>query len=151
MSRNVDKTRCSACLAAIALGAMLLWTTVDAQTARSLRDGVFTKDQATRGKDRFESFCGTCHGADLSGGGAVGGDPPPPLKNPDLFAGRRDLSEFFVFMKGAMPLEAPSTLRDTTYADVLAYLLQQNGFPAGSEELKPDLDFLRMIDVDVRP
>jgi len=34
---------------------------------------------------------------------------------------------------------------------VLAYILQQNSFPAGTEELKPDAALLKSIQITARP
>jgi hypothetical protein len=37
-----------------------------------------------------------------------------------------------------MPQDRPGTLMPETTADILALVLQANGFPAGSTELPPD-------------
>jgi hypothetical protein len=42
-------------------------------------------------------------------------------------------------------------LGDAAYLDVLAYILQQNSFPAGAEELKPDAVLLKGIQVVAKP
>jgi hypothetical protein len=34
-----------------------------------------------------------------------------------------------------MPADDPASLEDRRYLDILAYLIQANGFPAGSREL----------------
>jgi len=48
-----------------------------------------------------------------------------------------------------MPEDNPGELSEQTYADVLAYLFQANEFPAGNEELPPDVDAL--LDVGISP
>jgi hypothetical protein len=42
-------------------------------------------------------------------------------------------------------------LGDAAYLDVLAYILQQNSFPAGTEELKPDAVLLKGIQIVAKP
>jgi hypothetical protein len=37
-----------------------------------------------------------------------------------------------------MPGDAPGSLTPQVNADIVAYMLQVNRFPAGTEELKPD-------------
>ena len=36
-----------------------------AQTSRSVWDGVYTQEQANRGKTAYAEQCATCHGADI--------------------------------------------------------------------------------------
>ena len=44
-------------------------TSAIAQETKSVNDGVFTKEQATRGEIAYEQECATCHLADLLGDG----------------------------------------------------------------------------------
>src|SRR5262245_43979541 len=37
-----------------------------------------------------------------------------------------------------MPADAPGSLEDAEYVDIIAYLMQSTGFPAGMEELPGD-------------
>jgi len=39
---------------------------------------------------------------------------------------------------GTMPADNPGSLMYEEYTDVLAYILHENGFPAGESELDPD-------------
>src|SRR5438034_1798154 len=39
-----------------------------AQTSRSVWDGVYTQEQANRGKTAYAEQCASCHGAELRGG-----------------------------------------------------------------------------------
>jgi S-disulfanyl-L-cysteine oxidoreductase SoxD len=51
-----------------------------------------------------------------------------------------------------MPLNAPGTLRPAITADILAFLLKSNNFPAGTKELEPASDILKSITFDaLRP
>lgn len=99
--------------------------------SRTVWDGVYGTAQATRGKTHYENSCGSCHGADLSGGRGR------PLKG-DVFM--RDwsgdhLGSLFSRMKNTMPLGAPASLSEDAYIEIVAYALQMNAFPPGTEDL----------------
>ena len=59
-----------------------------------------------------------------------------------------DLNGLFNQMKVSMPADAPSSLSDDAYLDIVADMLQVNAFPAGSTELK--IDMLKNIRVERR-
>jgi cytochrome c len=113
-------------------------------------DGVYTTAQAARGKQYFESHCKLCHGADL-GGGTDDDGQVPPLKKENFGMSRRDVNNLYGFMSENMPKDNPASLAETTYADLIAYVLQQNGFPDGKTELKPDADLLTAIKFVKKP
>jgi cytochrome c len=108
----------------------------------SLTDGVYTRAQAERGLSVYVDHCLTCHGEDLetARGGTEYGIPSPPL------AGRRFLlqwdgkgvDELFGLIQTTMPKNSPLRLKPQQYADVVAFLLQQNGFPESEAELPAD-------------
>ena len=50
-----------------------------------------------------------------------------------------DLESLFRRIRSSMPPDAPSSLGDAVYLDLVAYVLQVNTFPAGGNELRPDL------------
>src|SRR4051812_35764860 len=56
------------------LTALTLTFPAAAQTSRSISDGVYTLQQANRGKSIYSEQCANCHGAQLNGG-----DETPPL------------------------------------------------------------------------
>lgn len=97
--------------------------------------GVYSDAQATRGKAQFEIHCSTCHRAGPRTGDAF----------MQTWAGT-DLTSLFNQMKTSMPADAPSTLADNAYLDIVAYMLQANAFPAGSDEL--EIDVLKSIRVE---
>jgi polar amino acid transport system substrate-binding protein len=93
--------------------------------------GVYTTEQAARGSKLFAEYCGACHGEQLQG--RVG----PALKGPG-FASVDDeftIGAMFTFFSVQMPAGAPSSLTHEQYADLMAFLLQENGYPAGSQAL----------------
>jgi len=99
--------------------------------ARTVKDGVYTAAQAARGSAIFQMRCALCHGDRLEG---LAG---PPLVG-DVFPGPRDrqpVSDLFDKIHNTMPADAPGTLEPPQVADVVAFILQANAFPAGGAEL----------------
>ena len=98
--------------------------------AHQVLDGVFTPEQATHGKASYEGVCARCHGVQLAGG-ADGG---PALKGATFLAhwDSDTLGSLFVKIRDTMPRNTPGTISDEVKIEVVAYLLQQNGFPSGA-------------------
>ncbi len=48
---------------------------------------------------------------------------------------QKGVAAVFDYIKATMPADDPSSLEDDEYTDILAYLIQANGFPAGAREL----------------
>jgi cytochrome c553 len=110
-------------------------------------DGVFTSEQAARGKAGYEGVCARCHGVPLTGGGA---DEGPPLKGPGFLSHWHNdtLASLYTKIRDTMPRTTPGTISDEVKIEILAYLLQQNGFPVGAAELTrdlPTLDSVRIV------
>jgi len=106
-----------------------------ADTPKTTMDGVYTADQATRGKAQYSQNCANCHMDDLSGSGQA-----LPLAG-DAFTETwegQSVGDLFDLIHNTMPQDKPGTLTPDATVDVIAYLLQYNKFPAGSEELKSD-------------
>ena len=93
--------------------------------ARSTNDGVYAAAQADRGKATFQAKCTACHESSQFAGS-------------DFLSGwsKEPLSSLYEMIAGSMPADNPGGLQPQEYADVVAYLLQLNGYPAGAEELK---------------
>jgi mono/diheme cytochrome c family protein len=107
-------------------------------------DGVFTAAQAERGKANFlAGRCGGCHKLDLSG------DRGPALKGEDFIAHWENGSVATLFdkIRETMPPNAPNETTDDAKIDIVAYLLQQNGYPAGRADLRADADSLGIVDL----
>lgn len=107
-------------------------------------DGVYTTAQADRGKELFlKGRCGGCHQLDLSG------DRGPALKGETFLTHWENgpLNALFKKISETMPPNAPNETADEAKIDIVAYMLQSNGFPAGSQELKLDADALDAIEI----
>ena len=126
--------------AAAALSALLLLGALAASAqdggGPSIWSGVFTAAQATRGNDAYQASCAGCHGSDLHATDAEAVD-----LTGGAFRARwngRKLSERFETIRDTMPLGNANTLGDRTYMDIVAFILQVNDFPSGTEELVPE-------------
>lgn len=133
----------------VIVAASLLVVTVAAQN-KTVLDGVYTDAQAARGQATYTTACESCHRADLSGGMAYDADAPA-LKRDNFGVSRKNLGNLYTYMAMDMPKDAPGSLSDRAYADVLAFLLQQNGYPAGAKELPGDADALKTIAIVKKP
>jgi mono/diheme cytochrome c family protein len=133
---------------AIALAASVSISISAQQRPKNVREGAFTADQAERGKAGFDGVCQRCHGAALNGSEGNG----PPLKGGTFLAhwDKDTLGSLWVKIRDTMPLGTPGTLTDEVKLQILAYVLQQNGFPAGKIELPMDVSTLDEIAIQQR-
>ena len=105
-----------------------------AKNGDSIWDGVYTQDQASRGRASFETNCSYCHHEQ--------NDPEgPALVGADFIDRWREdnLDSLFTFIKTKMPRSAPGSLSESTYVDIVAYLLEANELPKGLTELNADI------------
>ena len=132
-------TTAMAALALVVAGAAYSGT---AAQERTVWDGVFTEDQAQRGMATYEQECSQCHLDDLLGDGIA-----PSLIGAPFHFRWSDLSvgDMLVAIRTTMPQGAPASLSPRAYADIVAYLLQVNEFPAGDTELPTGVDDLEGI------
>jgi mono/diheme cytochrome c family protein len=113
-----------------------------AETTRSVWDGVYTEDQAKRGEETYKKECASCHGDTLVGGGGAA-----PLTGGNFLSNWNGLTlgDLYDRIRKTMPQGSPGKLNKQQDADVLAYLLSFNKFPAGKTELQKQVEFLREI------
>jgi S-disulfanyl-L-cysteine oxidoreductase SoxD len=105
-------------------------------------DGIYTADQAHRGEALYKAQCTSCHGDALDGTG-----PYPPLSGNDFlskYEGQPALNVYDMIQK-LMPATAPGSLTRPQAADLLAYVLSYNKFPAGKTELPSEEDTLKKL------
>jgi ankyrin repeat protein len=111
-------------------------------------DGVFSAAQVTRGREVYTRACSACH-LDTLAGDAVS----PPLTGPG-FMGRytgQSAHDMITAIRGSMPQNAPDSLGDQRYVDLIAYLLSVNGGPSGTADLPIDVNALMRITVAGTP
>src|SRR5690348_6704672 len=111
-------------------------------------DGVYTDAQAERGGVLFQQQCARCHGANLAGTF----ETPPLVGRFKPYWSGATLEALFDYVATAMPLDRPGSLSRAANADILAFLLKANDFPAGTKELSASSEDLKAIRFDaVRP
>jgi polar amino acid transport system substrate-binding protein len=99
-------------------------------SAQAPRPALYTEAQAQAGKQVYEKYCVACHGANLHGTAApsvAGTDFLSTAKNNEWTL---EVIRYLVFTM--MPLNAGGQLTPEQYANVMAFLLASNCFPAGS-------------------
>ncbi|SDG89129.1 c-type cytochrome [Pelagibacterium luteolum] len=110
-------------------------------------DGVYTAEQADRGQSLFTENCSSCHGSQ-AGGGPAG----PPLAGSTLDAkADTPVAAMIDYMIAAMPPESPGRLRTREYVDIMAFILEVHGAPAGETELPPTVADLNDITFATQP
>ena len=115
---------------ALIAAAVLVLTGAAAQPDRG---GAYTRDQAASGELVYVQHCLTCHGANLEGG--AGGVLMGPAFGKSLTVAKMTTPALYTFISGAMPLDAPGSLSQQQYLDLLAFLLEKNGYAPGNAPL----------------
>ncbi len=112
------------------------------QADSTVWDGVYNAAQATKGEAQYGAQCASCHGADLQGSG-----PMPGLTGDDFrkeWTGQT-VGDLFDRIQTTMPGDKPGKLSPEVNADILAFLLKANGYPAGKGELTGNVAALSRI------
>ena len=109
-----------------------------APTATSaIWSGVYSAGQAKRGLLEYGRSCEHCHGSNLTGNPT---DEVPSLVADGFmfhFKGRT-VQDLYARLSKSMPSDAPGSLGAGAYLDLVAYLLEANGYPAGPQDLNRD-------------
>jgi alcohol dehydrogenase (cytochrome c) len=113
----------------------LLWLGLAINTSAQEVALTYTLAQSQAGKTAYQSACVMCHGPNLSDG-PLGS----PLKGVEFMQkyGGRSVLELFDKMRTTMPTASPGSLSASTYAGLVAYLLQENAIIAGEQPLPTD-------------
>lgn len=95
---------------------------------------LFTDAQAAEGKHKFLDNCARCHGPLLEGRAG------PALRGPNFASAKSDfhVGDIFTIVSQNMPATAPGSLQHQDYVEIMAFLLQENGYPAGGKALTFD-------------
>lgn len=124
--------------AASALTLTLALATADARQMKNASEGVYTAAQATRGGTLYDTSCASCH--ELS-----------KFKGPEFVKAWTDkpLTELHAAVI-SMPMDAPGSMKPQEYADIIAYFLSLNGYPAGQAELAGTDAAIKGVKIDVK-
>jgi S-disulfanyl-L-cysteine oxidoreductase SoxD len=121
----------------ISIAAVAASGSLSGQAPKTVNDSVYSEAQAARGQAIFESTCTACHDAARFTGGDF----------MTAWTGK-SMGELFKVVSTTMPEDNPGALKPQQYADVLAYFLKLNEFPAGSDELKGSAEAMNEIKID---
>ncbi len=96
--------------------------------------GLYSLEQAARGRRRFRQVCSECHFVS-------------EFRGPDFESEwqRQTVWDLFRQVVRTMPEDDPGSLTQQTYADVMAYILQLNAYASGDAELVPSQDAMGAI------
>src|ERR1700732_4090126 len=100
----------------------------------------YSEAQAKRGKEQYAQFCAQCHAANLRGIGTA-----PALLGDDFMQDYYSVNDLFIKASVTMPGDNVHGLPTDTYLNIIAYLLQANGLPAGAENLKGDVPTMKRM------
>jgi mono/diheme cytochrome c family protein len=96
---------------------------------------IYTAAQAAAGGKAYAASCAACHGENLEGGAG------PALSGANLKTLQKSthltVSDLWEFVTLQMPMNAPGSLPKAQYAEIVAYILKFNGYPAGAKSLTP--------------
>jgi cytochrome c len=118
-----------------------------AAAKRTVIDGVYTVEQAKRGRDSYRKRCVLCHLDNGQGQQAVpeipgqslereGDAEAPPIAGDEFLKKWNGHTVRELFDKtSTMPVGSAGSLKPQEYADLTALILELNKFPAGSQEL----------------
>lgn len=109
---------------------------VHAAAQSSVLDGVYSAAQAERGSQKFKESCSACHNID-------------EMRGDRFRAAWKDqsLGDLFDFVTNAMPQGDPGSLKAEEYASIIAFFLNQSGYPAGASDLPSTKDSLSALKV----
>ena len=127
---------------------IVLRSTVHAQTpTKSVWDGIYTEEQATRGKGLYSQECASCHGSELTGG-----EMAPPLAGGEFMAGWDGLTvgDLFERIRISMPQNSPGSLSGQQNVDILSFIFNSNKFPPGTAEMPKEAGILKQIKFEVK-
>ena len=95
------------------------------------KPAIYSSAQVVRGERLYTDHCAACHGVELQGANA------PALAGRDFLPADMDvrLGEWFIYMAQTMPQGRPGALSREQYADLMALILDRNGYQASSSVL----------------
>jgi mono/diheme cytochrome c family protein len=127
-------------LAWLALGAASAPAQSTPDSTTTPATATYTASQARRGQNTYQRNCIECHTAAAYTGIAFR----------RAWAGRSPF-EIWELIRTTMPQDNPGRLKPSEYADIVAYMLRLNGYPASGEELPADAEKLRSLVIPATP
>jgi len=109
-------------------------------TGKSVWQGAYSEDQASRGSNEHSTNCTSCHGTEKYTGDAW-------TKN---WVGRT-VFDLYDQLRTTMPDDNPGGLSAQQYKVIVAYILKLNGMPSGTDSLADDPEAMRLIKIDPKP
>jgi mono/diheme cytochrome c family protein len=143
----MTKLACITLVSVAAIGTYRPPLRVQEPAPRSASDGIYTEAQAARGREFYVDHCVSCHGDALVGQSA------PPLTGDEFMSRWSDKTfrDLFEQIRVTMPPDGAGTLSRQQVADILAYKLHVEKFPAGTTDLGVDPDLLKQFRIIERP
>lgn len=105
-----------------------------AATAFEEGTGVYSVEQAARGREAFVETCVECHASSEFRG-----------RDFEFDWRRRTAWDLYRQLRRTMPDDFPGTLAPQTYVDIIAYVLELNDYTPGGPNLSPDEASLRRV------
>ena len=104
---------------------------------KTVKDGLYAAEQATRGAELYAKHCERCHTPEKV---PQGKKPGPPIVGDKFLDTWRDrtVGELFDTILNTMPSDGTVTLTADQALDSTAHILKANGFPAGKAPMKND-------------
>lgn len=131
--------------------AALLLTTAFASPASADHDRqYYTAQQSNAGASAYASQCSVCHGSQLQGktGPALAGSDFRDSISYSKMSGK----QFYRFISSQMPYDNPGSLTAEQYQQIMAYILDENGFPSGKQPLNQEsLDQVSLLPFPAKP
>ncbi|MBI3047408.1 MAG: c-type cytochrome [Acidobacteria bacterium] len=128
---------------------------------RSVKSGVYTPEQAKRGRDHYRTRCVLCHLDNGQGQHATPaipgeslereGDAEAPPVAGDEFLKKwsgQTVRALYDRLAATMPVGAAGSMSPQEYADLLAHLFELSKLPAGRQELPAARDQLDLITIE---
>jgi mono/diheme cytochrome c family protein len=116
------------------------WSDLQEQTVKA---GIYAKEQADRGKETYDKICSACHTFKPS---------EKSKDNPDLGGDafltkwdKKTVHELATVIYTTMPNDGSAVITEEQTADVVAFILQQNNFPAGAQPFKWDASARKIL------
>ena len=123
------------------IGVLGLMCTLGVCGTTSSSGGWYTSQQAAAGAKAYRKSCASCHGDTLQGG--MG---PVLVGKPFWQAyGGKKASTLWSSVHTQMPMMAPNSVPAKNSINIMAFLLQKNGVPAGATPLDDTVDLSKAL------